>query len=257
MLDNIPRNKKRENIMVICNLLVPVNQSDEISQYKNKWYINMVNDITHLHTDVPTFIYTYELAKSTFSNQEINPTSDWKINDYYYWGDSIEKVDSFIELCMKKWFNYTDVGIDLVFDEFDVDYFISNLSRWPILHNGKYELYFVEKRRENIIIHSIQKSNLKYSNINPEDLFLTVLNKLKGECLVLSSDDVLLNNIQFEPIIIEDLIQSFLGELIRVNDVVNMFKPRYLTNGEVLVFYMKKIAGIREKFDYIHHYIQS
>jgi len=237
--------------MYMYNILTDMwsSQPSKLSLDGFKFFANFTSDITKLHTGVPTLILGYNLAKKTMGDI-VHPTNH-KINEHYYWckEDDREYVNEFIESSISKFLDHLDHGIDPVFEEFDFDYFVENLNDYPLVHNGKYEIYVVEDRSGTIIIHSVKKDALKYAGFDPTSMYIDIVDQLEGKCLMVTTDEYPMTHDDFnQPLFISDLIESYSGEIVSIKKLVDSFSPRYMTKAELLTFLLLKIKHLRGSF---------
>lgn len=213
----------------------------------NKFYINVVTDIVHLHTGVPTLILGYDLAKETIG--DVKPDQR-KINQFYWWckPDDEDYIQRFVERCVTKSLDHVDHGIDPVFDGFDPDQFFESLSSFPLVHNGKHELYVVEDLGDKIVVHSLKHDALRYVGYDPDRIFEQLIVAWDGAVLVLSTDEFKLNLDHQCPVFMFNLIEADHGQKMSINGLVGSFSPRYMSKPELLTYLMKKIAHLRVHF---------
>lgn len=245
--------------MVICNIVYGLNidKSDfEILEKLGKCKsINVISDITFLNTDVPTIFYGYKTAIKNCGEFDRN---DHQINSKYWWTYCNGEIESenwifqFVKMCEESWFSYVDNGIDVIFDDFNLDDFINKLSSYPLIHEGEYEIYVAEFDDGVITIHSFKKETLEYSGVKPNDFLKYMYSKLDYNFLSFESKRYDLIENFHHPIFLDDVLFSIYGELFEVKDVANNFKNDFtqffIDRPKVIVYYLKRIMSCKVNF---------
>lgn len=230
----------------VCNIISPDGYEDStLTKLSKNTFVFSCNDQKNLISGIPTLWYGYKFAVDKFGRAKIDMMKEGKFDDQQYWCYNDQEIasdyaESFVFDCVTRFLNHIDDGIDPVFEDFDMDSFISGLGEYPLIHNGKYELYFGEYTNSgDILISSMKKDALKYINIDPVELFYTIIDELEGRCMVVSTDEFDLFEVDYEPVFIVDYIQSKIGSPITPERLIKSFYPRYITKGELLTYYMK------------------
>ena len=124
--------------MVTCNIVVESSYENKddlklMSKYENTPSINVITDITHIDTSVPTIFYGYlnavnHCGEFDRSNKQINQMYAWTYNNKEM---SFENwLERFVNDAEVGFFKYIDIGIDLVFEDFGIEGFIGGLSQY-------------------------------------------------------------------------------------------------------------------------------
>jgi len=246
--------------MVICNIVYDLDDtlseldSKILKKYENCKAVNVVTDITNLDTSVPTIFYGYRTAVKNCGS--VN-RSRRQINSSYWWTYSNNEIKSenwiveFVQQCEQDWFKHIDNGIDVVFDEFDVNDFVSHLNPYPLVHEGNYEIYVADWRDDNIIIHSVKKDTLEYVGINPRDFLNSIHEKLDYKSLSIESATCDLIK-KRKPIFLDDLLFANSDEWVGIKEITEHFKNEFssivVTRAAVIVYYLKQTKHLRDKF---------
>lgn len=245
--------------MVICNIVIDPNEtyceSDELilGKYKLCSAIRVVDDITFL-TPSPTIFYGFKNANSRFKG-ELDRQEKW-INKHYCWTYNDSEIsfenwlDKFVDECFDKYFKYVDSGIDVVFERnFDWVEFTKWLHPYPIIHEGKYEIYIADWiDGEDITIHSVKKDTLKYINEDPTKFIHTLYQLLDYEFLSIDAKSVDLS-MKKKPIFLDDLLFANSNQWIGVDEVINNFSLVEIDRKKIIVYYLKQSAHLREHFE--------
>jgi len=240
--------------MKICNIVIPDGYGDSTTRKLIDNPLVNVCEISRMPGHdydswkaVPALWYGYRVAGQGFDFHNINILSEGYIQgtkDQYWCFNESERpstyAEEFVYDCLTRVLLHIDDGIDPVFDGFDIETFVAGLGDFPLIHNGRYELYFGEYTPDgDILISSMKKDSLKYINIDPDDLFYNIIDDLEGHCMVVSTDEFDLFETDYQPTFIVDWIQSKSGNPLTPETIVSMFKPRHITKGELLTYYMK------------------
>jgi hypothetical protein len=207
-----------------------------------------------LDTSVPTLFYGYTNAINHCGKFD---RSIRKINTSYWWSYCSKEIKSenwiveFVQNCEKEWFKHIDNGIDVIFDEFNVDDFVSHLKPYPLVHEGNYEIYVADWRDGDIIIHSIKKDTLEYVGINPREFLTSIHEKLNYNFLSIESSthDLIKEK---KPIFLDDLLFANSDEWIGIKEITEHFKNEFssivVNRAAVIVYYLKQTKHLRSKF---------
>lgn len=244
--------------MVICNVIYGENMNSEDLEILGKLRlcksINVLTDILNLDEGANTIFYGYGTASKYF---DIDNRKNYRISDRCWWTYTNSEIKfenwiyQFIKKCESEWFSYKDNGIDIIFDDFNLDDFIGKLKPYPLIHEGDYEIYIAEYSDGDITINSIKKETLEYAGINPKDFLKYIYSKLDYNFLYIDSKKYdLINNPH--PIFLDDFIFSNTGELIDISEVVDHFKCD-LTNFKIdrpkfIIYCLKRIKDMRGDF---------
>jgi len=245
--------------MFICNIVLnsqeKLNEKDEkiIGWMKTCPAINFIDNITFIHTEVPTLFYGHATTLDCFGDKFSR--TERKINEHYYWTYSSGEVDhelwveEFIKMCEIKWFKCVDNGIDVVFQKFDIEEFAKHLNPWPMIHEGKYEIYIGDWRDGEIVIHSIKKDTIEYLGVKHEK-WLKALYKL------LNYDFVALEANQFDifgddlPVFVDDVLYANNDEWRGISEIIDHYHGVNIVidRKKVIIFYLNMSANLRQKF---------
>lgn len=243
--------------MKMCNIVFGDLPDDDLTIKKLKKrnpFVNFIHVDEYKKTNnLPTLWYGLKLTKSYFGDKFNMLSKNLGGEDKWCYAQSEREdsdIDLFIHDSMSKFLLYVDDGIDPVFDGFDLDRFMEDLSPYPLIHNGKYELYFCEYFPKNeeqfkVFISSMKKDALVYAGHDPEEVFYEAIDFLDGECYVLDTREFDFFCIDYEPIFIVDFIQAKTGDILPPEVVVRSFSPRYVTKGELLTYYLKLANTLR------------
>lgn len=246
--------------MVICNVIYGENMNSEDLEILGKLRlcksINVLTDILNLDEGANTIFYGYGTASKYF---DIENRKNYRISDRCWWTYTNSEIKfenwiyQFIKKCESEWFSYKDNGIDIIFDDFNLDDFIGKLKPYPLIHEGDYEIYIAEYSDGDITINSIKKETLEYAGINPKDFLKYIYSKLDYNFLTFESKRYGLIQNDKLPIFLDDLLFSISGELFEVKDVVNHFRNEFssfkIDRSKVIVYYLKAVMD--NKVDFI------
>ena len=232
--------------MKLMTIVVPDNNHDySIDQIYSNELINVVNESDHKGSSLPTLIYTYELAKRLYPDTKfsiLDEGGEIEVGVSWCFGSKERKSDyifKYIDRVVEDFLFYIDNGIDPVFDDFDVETFIGGLYPYPLIHKGKYEIYFVEMLKGNkVVVSSLKKDALIYAGYDPDEFFYTAIEMLDGECFVLSTDEFDFDMSHSIPLFVVDFIQAKSGDVLTI-DRLNDQLPMMTTKGGILTYYLK------------------
>lgn len=233
--------------MVICNIFSDVFDTSKILQgYRGHDFINFAKTKHDLVVGVPTLVYGYKFAKQEYphfndSTKVVGKNIFWSYNEYEFRNKVSASV--FIDKCLDDFFKHEEHGIDVVFQNYDLDAFVKSLRGfYPLIHNGKYEIYFavVNSKLPEIAVWSIKKDTLAYVDIDPMNLLHEAIGVLEGECVVFSTDEVELTKLKKHPVYLNNLRQAFHGDVITFETIFSKFaKFRTLSKGDILTYVLK------------------
>lgn len=248
--------------MVTCNIVyddkIDWNSEDgkTIEEFKNIPCVNVVSDITFLKTEAPTLFYGYRNAVKNCgpfdkSSRVINKSYAWTYSkgevDFECW------VDEFVNGATESWFKYVDNGIDVVFDELDIDAFGSKLGPWPLIHDGNYEIYIADWNNGEIIIHSIKKDTLEYVGIKPDEFMESLAEILDYKFLTFEADRYW-NQKRLRkknPIFIDLLLEAAGNQWMGIKEIIDQFSNVKIDRKKVIVYYLKQSEYLRPEFNSI------
>lgn len=237
--------------MVICNIVVDGSQDMEpLRKHIKCPAINVIDDITHIHTEVPTLFYGYKNAVKHCGEFD---RGNRRINSSYLWTYSKEEVDfecwvdEFVETSTKLWFNFIDNGIDVVFDEFDTKEFVSHLNPFPLIHEGNFEIYIADWRDGNINIHSIKKDTLEYVGIEPKKFLEEMYSLLDYAFLTIEAKRFNLLSKRY-PLFLDDLLFANSNEWVGIPEITKHFSNVDIDRKKVIIYYLKRSEYLRPKF---------
>ena len=233
--------------MVICNIVYE--KMDEVlEKYKDVEFVNLVDKHWKIKTKTPTLIYGYRLAQQLFPN-DVNPnakSSLFKIKHNLHWSYTESELSEqqwvygFIREALNSHLSCYHNDIDVIFNDFDMDSFVRKLSEFPLIHAGKYEIY-VGDIDNGVVVHSFQMDNLKYAEMDPEEFFYELINRLEGRCVVLSTDEIDLTRTKYVPISFQDLAMAKYNKKIDFIDVLQMIRGHldYVSKEMLITFFLK------------------
>lgn len=246
--------------MVVCNIVHDPKidwESEDgriLAKYAKVPAINVVTDITHLHTEVPTLFYGYEVAQAalgpdnvTRSNQRFSKSYSWSYMNrevsYENW------IDQFVEESTLAWFKHVENGIDVVFDEFDAKEFVSHLNTWPLIHEGGYEIYIADWRDREVIIHSIKKDTLEYIGIKPQDFLWEIYEMLNFDFLTIDPKrfDLIRAKGKY-PLFLDLALASNSNEWVGIDHIIDYYSHIKIDRPKVITYYLKRAEFLRPNF---------
>lgn len=237
--------------MVICNIIIDKScDTEALKKHAKCPAINIIDDITHIHTDVPTIFYGYKNAVKHCGEFDRTKRA---INSAYHWTYSKEEVDfecwldEFVEDASNSWFKHIDNGIDVVFDEFDVKDFVSHLNSYPLIHEGNYEIYIADWRDGDIIVHSIKKDTLEYVGIKPKKFLEELYSLLDYRFLSIEAKRFDLSLKKY-PLFVDDLLFANSDEWVGIPEIIKHFSNVEIDRKKVIIYYLKRLEYLRPKF---------
>ena len=247
--------------MVICNIVVPEDfewDSEDgklVAKHKLCPAINVVDDLTHIHTGVPTLFYSNKLAKKLWS--DTIPARARKLNRFYWYTYALSEVpyenwiDEFVADAAKDYFQYVSNGIDVVFEDFNMVEFVSHLNPYPLIHEGGYEIYIADWRDREIIIHSIKKDTLEYIGIKPKEFLTQMYELLDYDFLSIEANrydlrSKLNNKI---PVFLDDLLFANSDQWFGIDEIIDYYSVIEIDRPKVITFYLRQSEYLRQKFE--------
>jgi len=232
----------------ICNILTDkkcYNESLELRPYKRIPGILVHTNEKNVYSckNGSTIIYGHKLAvKIGAPNLEISYNEFEMPNNV-----TLHKIVNRFLDCH---FKHIENGIDVVFNEFDMENFCAKLIGRVLLHVGQYEIYVADmivhptiEPIKKVIVHSIKKDTLEYIGIDPKEFVDDFLNTIQKPCVIFSTEEIDL--LKLCPLgKVDFLIEKHFSETGRVIDlqkIVDIFSPiRKLTKEELLTYVVKK-----------------
>ncbi len=230
--------------MKLMTIVVPDNNYDySIDQIYSNELINVVNESDYKGSSLPTLIYTHKLAKRLYPDitfSILDEGGEIEVGVRWCFGSEEKRSDyifKYIDRVVEDYLFYIDNGIDPVFDDYDIETFIGSLCPYPLIHNGKYEIYFVEMLKDNrVVVSSLKKDAMIYVGYDPDEFFYTAIEMLDGECFVLSTDEFDFDMTHSIPLFVIDFIQAKSGDVLTIDKLKDRLP---MTKGSILTYYMK------------------
>ena len=247
--------------MVICNIVhdPKIDWDSEDGKVLQKFKlcpaINIITDITHMDTTVPTLFFGNTVAKKAMGAEKITPRNRM-INKSHFWSYTNAEVpyecwiDAFVNDSAKKYFQYIPNGIDVVFDEFNTTEFVEHLNKFPLIHEGGYEIYIADWRDREIIIHSIKKDTLEYLGINVKEFLTEIYGLLDYDFLSIEARrfDIEDDNGKM-PIFLDDLLFVNSDQWTGIDEIIDYYSVIDIDRPKVITFYLRQSEYLREKFN--------
>jgi len=179
-----------------------------------------------------------------------------KINRFYYWTYNDSEIqfenwiEDFIQKCFDEKFKYINNGIDVVFKTFNIEEFINHLNPYPLVHEGRYEIYIADWRDGDIVIHSIKKDTLEYVGVDPNRFILAMHKMLDYEFLTFESRQFQLVN-EKPPVFIDSLLHAFNNTWMGIDEIIENFKYsgiESIDRKSIIVYYLQESEFLRDQF---------
>lgn len=248
--------------MVICNIVhdSEMDWDSEDGKVLQKYglcpAINIITDITHLDTTVPTLFYGNKVAKRFMGEEKITPRNR-KITKFHYWSYTFAEVPyenwiiAFVKESADNYFKYVSNGIDVVFDEFNTTEFVEHLNPYPLIHEGGYEIYIADWRDREIIIHSIKKDTLEYIGINVKEFLTEIYEMLDYDFLSIEANrfDISSKVNNKIPVFLDDLLFANCDKWTGIDELIDYYSVIDITRPKVITYYLRQSEFLREKFN--------
>lgn len=235
--------------MVICNI-VSERIDGVIEKYNKVPVINLVSDITHIQTQVPTLFYGYKTALKYFVNFN---RSNRRISKSYLWSYSFDEiksevwVDEFVKECLENYIKYKDIGIDTVFYDVDLSKICNSLNKYPLICSGNHLIYICDYTDDGIVVYSTKKDTLDYVGLSTEQILREIAETLNHEYLVVETNDTEIKHPR--PVNLLDMYCSITNESIGFDKLKSKFRGlKDLSKPEMLTIILQETKYLRGMF---------
>lgn len=217
--------------------------------------VNVISDITHLNTSVPTLFYGKSVAEELW-NDKVS-IGRKQLSAFHWWSYTVDEIpyecwiDEFVEDAAKNYFKYVSNGIDVVFDEFDLGEFLGHLNPFPLVHKGGYEIYIADWRDREIIIHSIKMDTLEYIGIGVDEFLHEIYELLDYDFLTIETNryDFYNNDQEKYPIFLDELLFANSDEWVGIDELIDYYSVIHIDRPKVITYYLRQSEYLREKFN--------
>lgn len=228
--------------MVICTIVSDkIEELETLKVMRDQWMFHVATPDEPIRSELPTLIYGRKLAQDIYGKHidVMGEQGAWSYNELEV--PSRDWLNMFAIKEITNFFDQREIGIDTVFEDFDVDILIDKLRGGDVfIHRGKYEMYFGTKSKCGIDIYSLMYSNLEYSGIDSIELFHKVINSLEGKCIVYTTDEFDFKLTKTPPMVAQDYIQDVTTNITELFDPMeDLSEYRIPSKSDIITIFMK------------------